>query len=117
MRQFEKARSHILGLCHDDFAGLWLLLGEARDLAQDMSDGQFLGLLRELLESRLVVAGHPSKDGATFIPWASTPEDTISRISREWLALQRDPNIGEIAWFTTTASGDAAVSRSTDAIE
>jgi hypothetical protein len=29
------------------------------------------------------------------------PDQAVSRIEKEWSALGREPNIGEVAWFTS----------------
>jgi hypothetical protein len=45
--------------------------------------------------------GHPAADGRHFVPWILPAEAAIGRIAVEWSALGREPDIGEIAWFTS----------------
>jgi hypothetical protein len=45
--------------------------------------------------------GHPTPDGRQFVAWGLPPDQAVSRIEREWAALGREPDIGEVAWFTS----------------
>jgi hypothetical protein len=63
-------------------------------------------VVKNLLESGLVVAGWPTPDSCGFIPWSLTTNETLARIEAEWDALGRDPTIGGIVWFTTSEAGD-----------
>jgi hypothetical protein len=48
-------------------------------------------------------AGHPTPDGRHFVAWDLSPDQAVDQIEREWLALGREPGIGEVAWFTSAA--------------
>src|SRR5689334_16333546 len=91
--------------CHDDHVGLWRIVNAVRyDLGStDPSEIRALTLrfVRRLLHERGMQVGHPAPDGRRFVPWALSPEQAVSRIEREWAALGRDPDIGEVAWFTS----------------
>jgi hypothetical protein len=60
-----------------------------------------LRLVRGLLHERGVQAGHPAPDGRHFVPWELPPDQAVRRIETEWSALGREPNIGEVARFTS----------------
>ena len=48
---------------------------------------------------------HADPDGE-FEPWSLSVHETVDRINRESDAVGRDPNIGDILWFTSTEKGD-----------
>ena len=91
--------------CRLDHVGLWEIVravhwdlgttspGETRNLTMQ--------LVRNLLLDRGVVVGHPTPDGRDFLRWEVAPDDAVHRIEQAWTALGREPDIGEIAWFTT----------------
>lgn len=105
MTTLEQVREDVLAECADDYVGLWSILwqiryrtGEAEAIVRRR---QTLELVRSLLESGRVQAGFPTPDGAAFRPWTLSPAEAVARIAAEWDALDREPNIGEIVWFTT----------------
>ena len=57
-------------------------------------------LVADLLESGQVLAGFPAADGRGFQSWELSPMQTIERINSEWDKLGREPNIGDVVWFT-----------------
>jgi hypothetical protein len=66
-----------------------------------------LALLHYLLATGIVEAGLPNSQGG-FEAWTLTPDETIKKIASEWSRLGRDPDVGEIVWFTTPAKSDHA---------
>lgn len=91
--------------CHADHVGLWEIISAVRlDLgamnAVDVRTAT-LHLVRRLLSEHGMQVGHPASDGRHFIPWELPPDQALSRIEQEWSALGREPNIGEVAWFTS----------------
>jgi hypothetical protein len=60
-----------------------------------------LQLVRKLLEVGEMHVGHPAPDGRHFVSWRVSPKEAVLRIEEEWSALGREPNIGEVAWFTS----------------
>jgi hypothetical protein len=44
--------------------------------------------------------GYPAPDGRHFVPWELRADQALSRIEKEWSTLGREPDIGEVAWFT-----------------
>jgi hypothetical protein len=91
--------------CHEDHVGLWRIVNAVRfDLGStdpSQTRAATLRLVRSLLQERGMQVGHPAPDGRHFVPWNLPPDQAVSRIDREWSALGRDPNIGEVAWFTS----------------
>ena len=91
--------------CRADHVGLWEIVDAVRlDLGSTNAPeirALTLGLVRSLLLERGMQVGHPAPDGRHFIPWDLPPDQAVSRIEKEWSALGREPNIGEVAWFTS----------------
>jgi hypothetical protein len=91
--------------CQEDHVGLWRIVNAVRfDLgAQNPVETRTmtLRLVRSLLNERGMQVGHPAPDGRHFIIWDLPPDQVVSRIEKEWSALGREPNIGEVAWFTS----------------
>jgi hypothetical protein len=91
--------------CHVDHVGLWEIAHAAQlDLGSttpEQTRELSMRLVGRLLKERGMLVGHPAPDGRHFIPWGLPADQAISRIEREWSALGRDPNIGEVAWFTS----------------
>jgi hypothetical protein len=102
MMTSREAREELLRECAEDHVGLWSIVRLYREGSQGPHTME--GILRELedlLTKGVLQVGFPAKDGRFFDPWSSQPIESVARIRREWLALGRDPDIGEIAWFTT----------------
>lgn len=91
--------------CHTDHVGLWEIVDVVRfDLGStDASETRALTLrlVRSLLCERGMKVGHPAPDGRHFVSWNLPPDQALSRIEKEWSALGREPNIGEVAWLTS----------------
>jgi hypothetical protein len=90
--------------CRDDHVGLWQIVNAARhDLGARNSDetrAAALRLVRSLLGERGVRVGHPTQDGRRFAAWELAPGQAVRRIYEEWSAPGREPDIGEVTWFT-----------------
>ncbi len=88
--------------CGEDFVGLWSISWKVRQLRPRLSDDDVrvatLEIARMLLDTHDIVAGYPTRDGR-FVRWPEEPAEAIQRIEREWLALGRNPDIGDIVWF------------------
>jgi len=91
--------------CHRDHVGLWEIVDAVRfDLGSTSAPetrALTLRLVRGLLFDRGMQVGHPAPDGRHFVSWDLPPDQAMSRIEKEWSALGREPNIGEVAWFTS----------------
>ena len=105
-----RARDFLLREAREDHVGLWKVLWIVEDYAGPAPDEfkeTVLGVLSDLLEEGLLVAGFPS-GRLDFTPWEMPPAEAVARIRREWDELGRDPTIAEIAWFDITDKGRAA---------
>ena|SRR5258708_7413272 len=91
--------------CHTDHVGLWEIVDAVRvDIGSTNATetrALTLRLVRRLLSECGMQVGHPAPDGRHFVSWDLSPDDAVSRIEKEWSALTREPNIGEVAWFTS----------------
>ena len=91
--------------CHVDHIGLWEIVDAVRfDLGSTNAFEIWaltLRLVRRLLSERGIQVGHPAADGRHFVSWDLSLDQALSRIEKERSALGREPNIGEVAWFTS----------------
>ena len=91
--------------CSEDHVGLWRIVNAVRfDLGSTnpaQTRALTLRLVRSLLYDHGMQVGHPAVDGRHFLPWRLSADQAVRRIEQEWSALGRDPNIGEVAWFTS----------------
>src|SRR4051812_22943418 len=90
----------ILTECEEDYVGLWSIYRQVK--AAHIADAKTftLALIDFLLSAGIVEAGVPDAQGG-FHAWQLSPEDALQRITREWSSLGREPDIGDIVWFTT----------------
>jgi hypothetical protein len=92
--------------CHEDHVGLWEIVNAVQfDLGpKNPEETQALTLqfVRRLVDEPGMQVGHPAPDGRHFVAWDLPPDEAVRRIEQEWSALGREPNIGEVAWFTST---------------
>jgi len=97
-------KREILEECRGDHVGLWAVVRDVREAFPNAGDEEVreivLALMEEFLDKRLVVAGFPTPDGRRFDAWTTAASETISRIDDAWTKLRRDPDIGEVVWFT-----------------
>lgn len=102
-RDTAKIRERFLSMCAEGHPWLhwayWMFGGTVRAQHPDHARDPTLELLSELLRNGDVVAGVP-KGSFGFEPWDLSPEESIERIRREWDALERPPNHGDLAAFT-----------------
>ena len=91
--------------CDVDHVGLWEIVDSVRcDLGSASASetrALTLRLVWRLLFERGMQVGHPAPDGRHFVSWDLPADQAVSRIENEWSALGREPNIGEVAWFTS----------------
>lgn len=99
--------------CSDDYVGLWSIL---RDIYEDNPQieplearQKTLELIEKLMHEDLIQPGMFAENSHNidkFELWNLSPKETILLIETEWLALEREPTIGEIVWFITTEKGN-----------
>ncbi len=125
MIDLNRLKGDVLQEGKEDHVGLWSIIWRIRyalndgeypsregDRADPLEVRRFtLRLVQDLLESGLVQAGFPTPDGSGFEPWSLGPSAVIDRINSEWNALGREPNIGEVVWFSTTQKGEKEAER------
>lgn len=105
----DKIRNEFLDECREDYVGLWSLnwsvrneTGENPRTIRDIT----IGLLTKLLEEDLIKAGLPDEKGE-FEEWHQSADEIIKRIQTDWDHLGREPDIGDIVWFTTSEKWEA----------
>jgi hypothetical protein len=89
--------------CRVDHVGLWEVVKAAHFDLGALGPAEIrattIDLVRCLLE-RGILVGFPAPGGRDFVSWNLSPEAAVYRIEQEWCRLGREPNIGEVAWFT-----------------
>jgi len=88
---YSKITDDFLIECEDDYVGLWSLVKQiCRKNAFRTKEKKQIAvakIIKPLLEQKLIVAGNPRPHSKEFI-------------FDEWNKLDRDPDIGEVIWFT-----------------
>jgi len=112
MNTIEELKNDFLVECHDDYVGLWSLIwtieNEMRETDPQRIRALTISLITELLKQGLIKAGMPNAHGE-FEEWRASPDEIVKRIEKEWDQLGREPNLGDVVWFTTTKKGDAQI--------
>jgi hypothetical protein len=90
--------------CRQDHVGLWEIVNAVRDELEPCDEAELKRrtqeLLGQLLTERGMRVGQPAGDGRGFVAWNASRDEAVRRIMSEWAALGKDPDIGDIAWFT-----------------
>jgi hypothetical protein len=86
--------------CAEDFVGLWSIVWKVRSVRPGLAEAReaTLEIVRALLDPGQIVAGQMVEERG-FVRWHESPNDAVRRIRREWVALGREPNLGDIVWF------------------
>jgi hypothetical protein len=90
----------ILTECEEDYVGLWSLYRQVKDAGFPDAKRWTMALIHFLLSTGVIEAGVPDAKGE-FHAWKLKPDDAYRRITEEWSQLGREPDIGDIVWFTT----------------
>jgi hypothetical protein len=92
-----------------DWVGIWELPMLARTMggASRVEDVRAvcLTLLSEVLSRGLFEVGDVTNSG--FATWKMSCADAVALVETEWLALPRDPSVGDIGWISLTRAGEA----------
>lgn len=108
-KRAEELSRELVALAEEDYADLSAYLHETEEIMGAFSDEEMktytLSFVYHLLKAEMIQAGIPTPDGS-FRVWDTSPQQTTERIKEEWEVLQRDPELGEIVWFNTTAKGE-----------
>ena len=101
MNNLESAYEDILAECYEDYVGLWRVIRAVQRVIGDNADATepTLLLIRRLLNTEEIVAGQFNYQ--EWQEWKMPIEETMRRIESEWKALDHEPNISEIVWFTS----------------
>jgi hypothetical protein len=99
----------------------WVPMPEVAWIAKDVGGAKAdddirrlsLDLIRELVTSGLMEIGDlPTAKGARQLSiWTGTREEWLGRLEREWLALGRNPELGDLGWLQNTLNGDEIANR------
>jgi hypothetical protein len=104
MCSISEVENDFLSETREDFVGLWALVWRIRNEVGEHDPEKIrahsMSILRALLNDGVIKAGVPNDDG-DFVEWCGSPEQIINRIEDEWHQLGREPDIGDIVWFTS----------------
>ena len=65
-----------------------------------------LRLIREVVQQGLMEIGDLLGGGGRFRKWEMSDQEALRKVEREWLALGREPNLGDICWLSNTEKGN-----------
>ena len=122
------ARIRLLLNCSDDDVGLWEVIHYARHVSPDDTEAArrelTLSIVRPLLAEGLIHAGFPAlgyydpsdheemrrkwealDPTERFVVSPLPVSELLEQIERDWVALGRTPNLGDVIWFTATPLG------------
>jgi len=90
--------------CQDDFVGLWAILWEVKQNFPSLDPGEAkvtsLEIVRRMLTTKRISAGDfDSQKQFVVFPDSMSDEAILAELDRRWIALGREPDIGEVAWF------------------
>jgi hypothetical protein len=86
-----------------DIIGLWEVIKELKSRFGPMSDDELrvltLKFVQEMLSDGFEV-GDPPYSELGYRPWENQSVEYVTKkIGTEWKALEREPNIADVAWF------------------
>ncbi len=90
----------ILAECDEDYVGLWSIYRRMKEARFADSKQSTLNLVGFLLSTGAIEAGLPDRQGV-FHRWNKSSDEVVRQIDQEWSSLGREPDIGDIVWFTT----------------
>lgn len=80
----------------------------AKSVGSAVTDQEVLNLsihtIRAVVTEGLMQLGDVTDGG--FFEWDLTPEASIEKVERDWNALGRLPDLGEVCWLANTPAGD-----------
>jgi hypothetical protein len=98
----EDARKLWVETCASSDVGLWWIADDVRQMRPGAPEEEIrletLRALRPLLNQGSLRAARLLPGGAYQL-WEGAVEEQLARISAEWAALGRSPDIGDIVWF------------------
>jgi hypothetical protein len=101
----EEVRDILAKEVQTDCVGLWAVLWAVKERLPSLTPAEaratVLAVVREALEREIVVPGEFSE--MHFVPWEASLKEAMERLESAWLALGREPNLGEVVWFVARA--------------
>jgi hypothetical protein len=92
--------------CHEDYVGLWTVPWHFQNVYniadEPLRREQSFKVIECLLALPDIGVGQFRPNEEVFEFWDIPTSDALKRISDEWDALGHEPNLGDIAWFTST---------------
>ena len=114
MHNFEQIIEDFVKESRVDYVGLWQLLNAVQHQLGITDEMEIRSTTLEIIKGLLshgLEAVDLTSDGG-FKPWVEMEcGQVISRIEKEWNGLGREPNIGDICWFSNrnqTPKGSAS---------
>lgn len=87
----------------EDNIGLWNIINSIEKTFKPSDANELMELTLDIIQDMLAdgfQAGDSEYSETGYIPWKIQNTDyVINRIRTEWLALGREPNIGDIVYF------------------
>jgi hypothetical protein len=106
--KYQDCFERLLVLGTVDWIGAWEVASVAQTVGGATSEAAVrdlsLRVIADLLNRGLMEAGDVTESG--FRPWTVPVAAAVSRIQREWTALGRNPDLGDICWLANTKAGD-----------
>ena len=91
--------------CAEDYVGLWTVPWHFRNVYhiedEDLRREHSLKVIERLLTMPNIGVGQFRSNEEVFEFWELSRSASLKRISDEWDALGHEPNLGDIAWFTS----------------
>ena len=85
-----------------DYLGLWEIVRGVQRYAPEASRHDQRAMASSVVEALIsehgLLAGDLRNDG--FHRWSETGKNAMARIEREWSLLDREPTLGDVAWFS-----------------
>jgi len=108
MQHLEAIIEGLFREAEDDEVGLWRLVAAIRHNLGQTTEADIQATSLQVVE-KLIERGVDLVDYHEGRGWAKWPEQSVeaklARIQREWNALGRAPNLGDICWFTLRKNG------------
>lgn len=90
----------------------WVMAADVAWLARSVggagTDQEVMNLsiqtIREVVAEGLMELGDVTDGG--FLEWDLPPEASIEKVERDWTALGRHPDLGDVCWLANTPAGD-----------
>ena len=93
--------------CFEDYVGLWTIPWHFREVYgvgdEQLRRAESFKVVERLLQLPDIGVGQFRPNEEVFDFWNLSPTEALDRIASEWDELGQEPNLGDIAWFTSRA--------------